>query len=134
MGENLISGTGDCDPAALFRRGVTVRAHVLCTSAHALPYFAKAGIGGRYFVKEAENRLVESNIDHLPPSRAVARPQSKKSAQCAKQPGIIVRKCCRTWICWRAIRLACQERQASEGVGDTPKARPRGIGSRLAVA
>jgi hypothetical protein len=109
--ENLVSGASDCDPAAIFGRVVTMQAHVLRTSAHALPNFSEARIGGRDFVKDTEDRLVKRNINHLPPSRAVPRPQSKKSAQCAKQPGIIIRECCRTWIRWWTIRLARQERQ-----------------------
>ncbi len=132
--EDLVGGAGDRQPAPVLRRVVAVRHGVDGAGAHALPHRAILVIDRGELVEDAEDRLVEADIDDLPRAGEVAGAQRVHGTERAVDPGEVVGDRRRAGRHRRAVGIAGEEGEAAEGVGDAAEAGAVAVGAGLPVA
>ena len=116
------------------RRVVAVRDGVDGAGPHALAHVAAVVIGRGQLVEDAEDRLVETDVDELPAPRHVAGAQGEHDAERTVEPRHVVGNGGGAGRHRRPVGIARQIREPAEGIADAPEPRPRAVGAGLAEA
>ena len=132
--EDLVGRTGDRDPLAVLGRVVAVRDDVDGAGTHALAHITVVVIGGGQLVEDAEDRLVEADVDELPAPRHVASAQREHDAERTVESRQVVGDGGGAGRYRWPVGIAGEIRQPAEGIADAPEAWPRTVGPRLAEA
>ena len=132
--EDLVGRAGNGDPLAVLGGVMAVRHDIDGAGTHALAHIALVVVGRGQLVEDAEDRLVQADVDELPAPRHVARAQREHDAERAVEPRHVVGNGGGAGRHRRPVGIAREVRQPAEGVADAAEAGTRAVGPGLAEA